>query len=132
MKFGLIVLITLATSATAARQSYKSLSKTDVTVLEHELDKWKALYGPIAQANGLLPPVTVKSGRINGHYVEELQRFHDTVQDVQEAALANPDAQFSPFNQFALLTNDEFKNVLMTSFNPQNFTNAAPLPELAN
>ncbi|RLO12477.1 hypothetical protein DYB28_014948, partial [Aphanomyces astaci] len=132
MKFGLIVLTTLATTATSARQSYGSLSKTDVSALEHELDKWKALYGPIAQANGLLPPVTVKSARINGHSVEELQRFHDTVQDVQEAALANPDAQFSPFNQFALLTNDEFKNVLMKSFNPQNFTNATPLPELAN
>ncbi|RHY04312.1 hypothetical protein DYB25_011467 [Aphanomyces astaci] len=126
------VVITLVTSAIAARQSYESLSKTDATALEHELDKWKALYGPIAQANGLLPPVTVDSARINGHTVEELQRFHDTVQDVQEAALANPDAQFSPFNQFALLTNDEFKSVLMTSFNPQNFTNAAPLPELAN
>ncbi|RLO02003.1 hypothetical protein DYB28_001054, partial [Aphanomyces astaci] len=112
------VVITLVTSAIAARQSYESLSKTDATALEHELDKWKALYGPIAQANGLLPPVTVDSARINGHYVEELQRFHNTVQDVQETALANPDAQFSPFNQFALLTNDEFKSVLMTSFNP--------------
>ncbi|ETV69657.1 hypothetical protein H257_14681 [Aphanomyces astaci] len=132
MKFDLIVLTTLATTATSARQSYGSLSKADVSALEHELDKWKVLYGPIAQANGLLPPVTVKSARINGHYVEELQRFHNTVQDVQEAALANPDAQFSPFNQFALLTNDEFKSVLMTSFNPQNFTNVAPLPELAN
>ncbi|KAF0704145.1 hypothetical protein AaE_015090, partial [Aphanomyces astaci] len=82
------VVITLVTSAIAARQSYESLSKTDATALEHELDKWKALYGPIAQANGLLPPVTVDSARINGHTVEELQRFHDTVQDVQEAALA--------------------------------------------
>ncbi|RHZ08032.1 hypothetical protein DYB31_006438 [Aphanomyces astaci] len=130
MKASLV--ITLATTAIAARQSYEILTAADLTALEQQLAKWKALYGPIAKANGFLPPVTTETFLINGHTVEELQRFHDTVQDVQEAALANPDAQFSPFNQFALLTNDEFKNVLMKSFNPQNFTNAAPLPELAN
>ncbi|RHZ40628.1 hypothetical protein DYB26_013513 [Aphanomyces astaci] len=126
------VVVTLATTASAARQSFESLSTSDQTSLEQKLDEWKALYGPIAQANGFFPQTNTESARVNGHSIDELERFHHTVQEVKRATEANPDAEFSPFNQFALLTDEEFKGMLMKSFAGQNFTNAAPLPELAN
>ncbi|RHZ26340.1 hypothetical protein DYB26_011345 [Aphanomyces astaci] len=132
MKASLALSTALATTACAARQSFKSLSSSDQTSLEQQLDEWKALYGPIARANGFFPRTNRESAQVNGHSIDELERFHHTVQDVELATATNPEAEFSPFNQFALLTDDEFKGILLKSFAGQNFTNAAPLPELAN
>ncbi|RHY48067.1 hypothetical protein DYB38_014118, partial [Aphanomyces astaci] len=132
MKVSLVLSTVLATTASPARQSFKSLSASDRTSLEQQLDKWKASYGPIAEANGFFPQTDTTSARVNGHTIDELERFHHTVQDVENATAANPGAKFSPFNQFALLTDEEFKGMLMKSFAGQNFTKAAPLPELKN
>ncbi|RHY21583.1 hypothetical protein DYB32_009770, partial [Aphanomyces invadans] len=127
MKASLI--LTLASTTFAARQAIETLTTVEMTDLQQQLAKWKTLYGPIAKANGFLPQLNTESVDSNGYSVEELQRFHNTVQDAQEAAAANPDAEFSPFNQFALLTDDEFKGMLMRSFGGRNFTSAIPLPE---
>ncbi|ETV75474.1 hypothetical protein H257_10311 [Aphanomyces astaci] len=132
MKASLVLSTVLATTASPARQSFKSLSASDRTSLEQQLDKWKASYGPIAEANGFFPQKDTKSARVNGHTIDELERFHHTVQEVENATAANPGAKFSPFNQFALLTDEEFKGMLMKSFPEQNFTSGSPLPELAN
>ncbi|KAF0719144.1 Aste57867_1258 [Aphanomyces stellatus] len=52
----------------------------------------------------------------------ELVRFHETTLAVQEASKANPLANFSVFNQFALLNDAEFKQVLVQSFGNQTFS----------
>ncbi|ETV90497.1 papaya proteinase 4 [Aphanomyces invadans] len=57
----------------------------------------------------------------------ELLRFHETTVAVREAAAANPLATFTEFNQFALLSAQEFKQVLVQSFGNETF-DAAPLP----
>ncbi|KAF0706305.1 hypothetical protein AaE_014183 [Aphanomyces astaci] len=132
MKASLALSTALATTASAARQIFKSLSSSDQTSLEQQLDKWKELYGPIARANGFFPRTNTESARVNGHSIDELERFHHTVQEVKRATRTNPKAEFSPFNQFALMTDEEFKGMLMKSFAGQNVTDAAPLPELAN
>ncbi|RHY18213.1 hypothetical protein DYB36_011712 [Aphanomyces astaci] len=132
MKASLALSTALATTASAARQIFKSLSSSDQTSLEQQLDKWKELYGPIARANGFFPRTNTESARVNGHSIDELERFHHTVQEVKRATTINPKAEFSPFNQFALMTDEEFKGMLMKSFAGQNITDAAPLPELAN
>ncbi|RHY08522.1 hypothetical protein DYB36_012634, partial [Aphanomyces astaci] len=132
MKASLALSTVLATTASPARQSFKSLSSSDQTSLEQQLDKWKASYGPIAEANGFFPQKDTASARMNGHTIDELERFHHTVQDVEVASKANPGAEFSPFNQFALLTDEELKGMLMKSFAVRNFTSGSPLPKLAN
>ncbi|KAF0774392.1 hypothetical protein AaE_001907, partial [Aphanomyces astaci] len=132
MKANLALSTALATTASATRHSFKSLSSSDQTSLEQELDKWKELYGPIARANGFFPRTNTESAQVDGHSVDELERFHHTVQEAKAAKASNPHAEFSPFNQFALLTDEEFKGMLMKSFEPQNFTNASHLSELAN
>ncbi|RLO11167.1 hypothetical protein DYB28_006550 [Aphanomyces astaci] len=132
MKASIALSTALATTASAARQSFKSLSSSDQTSLEQQLDKWKELYGPIARANGFFPRTNTESARVNGHSIDELERFHHTVLEVKRATTINPKAEFSPFNQFALMTDEEFKGMLMKSFAGQNVTDAAPLPELAN
>ncbi|ETV90500.1 hypothetical protein H310_14740 [Aphanomyces invadans] len=102
MKACFIFCTWLASTALAARQAVGSLSAADQATLQQQLAKWKTLYGPIAKANGFLPQLNTESVDSNGYSVEELQRFHNTVQDAQEAAAANPDAEFSPFNQAQL------------------------------
>ncbi|RHZ30210.1 hypothetical protein DYB31_013673, partial [Aphanomyces astaci] len=63
MKASLALSTALATTASAARQSFKSLSASDRTLLEEQLDKWKASYGPIAEANGFFPQTDTTSAR---------------------------------------------------------------------
>ncbi|KAF0708898.1 hypothetical protein As57867_006157, partial [Aphanomyces stellatus] len=126
MKASLILASVATTSVLATRQAYSTLSADQQTDVAAQLAKWKTLYGPIAEANGHLPPQT-ESLNADGHSDDELQRFHNTLQDVDDAKRMNPDADFSAFNQFALLTQDEFKQSLVRSFGGQNFTNAQPL-----
>ncbi|RQM30790.1 hypothetical protein B5M09_013215, partial [Aphanomyces astaci] len=63
MKASLALSTALATTASAARQSFKSLSASDRTLLDEQLDKWKASYGPIAEANGFFPQTDTASAR---------------------------------------------------------------------
>ncbi|KAF0719783.1 hypothetical protein As57867_000781, partial [Aphanomyces stellatus] len=94
-----------------------------------KLSKWKTLYGPIAKAHGFLPEGSFQTEQlnVNDHTDDELDRFHNTVLNVQEAAKNNPQATFSEFNQFALLTQDEFKRAVMASYGAHNTTQAKPL-----
>ncbi|KAF0711514.1 hypothetical protein As57867_005225, partial [Aphanomyces stellatus] len=101
MKASLILASVATTSVLATRQAYSTLSADQQTDVAAQLAKWKTLYGPIAEANGHLPPQT-ESLNADGHSDDELQRFHNTLQDVDDAKRMNPDADFSAFNQFAL------------------------------
>ncbi|KAF0709540.1 Aste57867_5882 [Aphanomyces stellatus] len=87
------------------------------------LTKWKLLFGPTAQRHGLLPPQTATFGDVNT--ADEIERFKNTLLAVQDAAKANPGAEFSAFNQFALLSQDEFNAALTTHVN-QEMADAAP------
>ncbi|KAF0694606.1 hypothetical protein As57867_014477, partial [Aphanomyces stellatus] len=107
----------------SANKIFESLNGADRSELEQQLTKWKTLYGPIAQQNGFTPESAMS---VDQHTDMELLRFHETVQAVEQAKKDNPLAQFDAMNQFALLNDAEFKQVLVQSFGNQTF-NAPPL-----
>ncbi|KAF0704853.1 Aste57867_7236 [Aphanomyces stellatus] len=134
MKLKPTSLLLASSTVVASHHAYSALSPSDQSVIAAQLAKWMTLYGPIARANGFLPPQT-ESLTADSHSDDELERFHATLVDVDDAQRLNPEAYFSPFNQFALLTLDEFKRMLEDSFAGQNTTEAAPLdatPDLAS
>ncbi|KAF0690161.1 Aste57867_18411 [Aphanomyces stellatus] len=102
----------------SATRIFESLSDTDRSQLEQQLTKWKTLYGPIAHAKGFTPEAVLK---VDSHSDMELLRFHETTQSVLRAAALNPLANFSAFNQFALLNDAEFKQVMVSSFGTSSF-----------
>ncbi|KAH9188203.1 hypothetical protein AeNC1_009821 [Aphanomyces euteiches] len=128
MKATVFLLSTLATAALARRTAYTTLSDDDQAQIKMELTKWKTLYGELANSHGYVPASSTESvGLVDTHSAEELARFHNTLQDVAEAQKNNPNAVFSPFNMFALLTQAEFDKVLKNSFAGQNFNASAPV-----
>ncbi|KAF0708913.1 hypothetical protein As57867_006151, partial [Aphanomyces stellatus] len=126
MKTTFLALSTTATLSMATRMAFTQLDTTQQSDIQQKLVKWKTLYGSVALANGFVPPAT-ESLDEDAHSQDELERFHNTILEVEEASRLNPGATFSEFNQFALLTTDEFKNVLQRSFGDQNTTQGAPL-----
>ncbi|KAF0687038.1 Aste57867_21199 [Aphanomyces stellatus] len=127
MKTSLFVL-TVASAAVAQDWTFSTLGSSEQAEIHAKLSKWKALYGPIALEHGLLPPSSnQESLTSDDHSQNELERFHNTILDVQEASKHNPHATFSEFNIYALLTKAEFEKVVMKSFAGQNFTDVKPM-----
>ncbi|KAF0693369.1 Aste57867_15666 [Aphanomyces stellatus] len=123
------VVLAAAASTSVARSAYNRLSATEQSDVQQKLAKWKTLYGSLALAHGFVPPAT-ESLDEDAHSQDELDRFHNTILEVEEASRDNLGATFSEFNQFALLTTDEFKRMLQTSFGgAQNKTKVAAAPE---
>ncbi|KAF0708797.1 hypothetical protein As57867_006194, partial [Aphanomyces stellatus] len=127
MNTNYLALAFVAAKLTLATTTFPQLSLDEQNQVHEKLAKWKALYGPIAIAHGFVPSAT-ESLDPDQHSQDELERFHNTILDVQDAARRNPLATFSEFNQFALLTPDEFKKTLQRSFGDRNTTAvAAPM-----
>ncbi|RHY77038.1 hypothetical protein DYB34_010410 [Aphanomyces astaci] len=87
--------VAFALSALAAKQSVVSLTTDERLSLEQELAEWKAEF---------------RDEQVD----TELQRILDSKCSAEGAALTNPDATFDWRNQFALLSNDEFKKYVAT------------------
>ncbi|ETW07054.1 hypothetical protein H310_03133 [Aphanomyces invadans] len=105
----------VAATAAAVQQSVMSMSADERMSLEQDLAEWKAEFGEVARQNGLLPaPSSIMSEEDKA--TNELQRLLDTKLSAEEAALANPDASFNWRNQFALMSNAEFKAYVAVSF----------------
>ncbi|KAF0713102.1 hypothetical protein As57867_004503, partial [Aphanomyces stellatus] len=132
MKTNLAVVVATASSVAAQKPSYASLNPADQSLIHAKLSKWKTLYGPLAKTHGFLPPSTQESLDPNQHTAAELDRFHTTILNVEEAAKDNPLATFSEFNQFALLTTAEFKRAVMKSFGGRNHTATTSLAATAS
>ncbi|KAG9400930.1 hypothetical protein AC1031_009652 [Aphanomyces cochlioides] len=129
MKASVFFLSTLSTSA-LARMAYSALSVDEQANVKSQLSKWKTLFAPIAKEHGYLPQSSTESATlVDTHSDEELARFHNTLQDVAKAQKNNPQAHFSPFNVFALLTPAEFNKIMQNSYAGQNLTAATPLTE---
>ncbi|CAK4843014.1 unnamed protein product [Aphanomyces euteiches] len=127
MKTSLLFLSTLSSSV-LARVAYSSLGVDEQADVKNQLSKWKTLYAPLASKHGYIPQVATESvSLIDSHSDEELARFHNTLQDVAKAQENNPNAVFSPFNIFALLTQAEFDKVLKNSFAGKNISAGQPL-----
>ncbi|CAK4107594.1 unnamed protein product, partial [Aphanomyces euteiches] len=127
MKTSLLFVSTLSSSA-LARVAFNALDTDQQADVKSQLSKWKTLYAPLAAAHGYVPQVSIEFvGLVDSHTDEELARFHNTLQDVEDAQKSNPGAQFSPFNVFALLTQAEFDKVLKNSFAGKNLSDAKPL-----
>ncbi|CAK4160039.1 unnamed protein product [Aphanomyces euteiches] len=110
--------------------AYSALSVDEQADVKSQLSKWKTLFAPIAKEHGYLPSSSTESATlVDTHSDDELARFHNTLQDVAKAQQNNPQAQFSPFNVFALLTPAEFNKILQNSYAGQNLTAATPLTE---
>ncbi|KAF0715547.1 Aste57867_3324 [Aphanomyces stellatus] len=110
-----IVPLLLATAAAAMAPSVKTLSAKDRASLVEELTQWKAKFGGIANAQGLLPPPS-NAGGVDDTINDHLQRLMNNKLAVEAARQNNPKATFSTDNKFALMTEAEFAAYVKGSF----------------
>ncbi|CAK4657508.1 hypothetical protein LEN26_006989 [Aphanomyces euteiches] len=130
MTSNLLLASTLCASTLASRAAFSSLSTIEQADVIAQLAKWKAEYAPLAIEHGLVPQTILESiGLVDSHTDDELDRFYNTLQDVAEAQKSNPEAEFSPFNVFALLTQAEFDKIYKTTFVGKTPTAEAPATE---
>ncbi|KAF0730889.1 hypothetical protein Ae201684_011771 [Aphanomyces euteiches] len=127
MKTSLLFVSMLSPSA-VARVAYSALRADQQTDVKDQLAKWKAQFASIANEHGFLPQSTntESANLLDSHTDDELDRFHNTLQDVAEAQKNNPSARFSANNVFALLTQAEFDKIFKNSFAASNATQAKP------
>ncbi|KAF0703734.1 hypothetical protein As57867_007529, partial [Aphanomyces stellatus] len=90
MKIAVLLLATTSAAAAMA-PSVHSLSAQDRAALVEELTQWKAKFGGIAKAQGLLPPVS-DNRSLDDTINNELQRLLDNKHAVDVARKNNPKA----------------------------------------
>ncbi|KAF0684328.1 hypothetical protein As57867_022564, partial [Aphanomyces stellatus] len=105
MKFTAFVLA----SAAAAKQSVSTLSTQERADLVSDLAKWHSTFGETALQEGLLPHAGSTVRDAESAQEDKLQRLLDTKLAVVEVSRANPDADFTWENKFALMNEAEFK-----------------------
>ncbi|KAF0708376.1 Aste57867_6369 [Aphanomyces stellatus] len=127
MKIAALILSTTFAAVAATAPSVHSLSVADRASLVEELAQWKAKFGGIAKAEGLLPPVS-STRNLDDTINNELQRLLDNKHAVEVASKNNPKAQFSTDHKFALMTEAEFGNYVKGSFD-QGSRSLSSLPK---
>ncbi|KAF0691325.1 Aste57867_17413 [Aphanomyces stellatus] len=112
MKF---LALALATAA-AAKQSVSTLTSDELAALDADLASWEAQFGAIAQEKGLLPNTSGQLESLDDVVDTKRQRLLDTKAAAEAAQVANPQANFTWHNQFALLSDAEFLHYVSISF----------------
>ncbi|RLN65094.1 hypothetical protein BBJ28_00018253 [Nothophytophthora sp. Chile5] len=124
--FGAVALSTLAISPADARPMHDGIDYQryleQQSSVQSDLDAWRAQFGEIAQANGLMP---VTEDRSADDQEEDLrQRIFLTQQGIKTAQDANPFANFSIMSPFSALTDAEFGTYVRNSYVQGNASRA--------
>ncbi|RHY20542.1 hypothetical protein DYB32_010013 [Aphanomyces invadans] len=114
-------------SAAATKQSVTTLSSDERTTLREELAKWRQEFGSKAAAQGLLPRAPQGSNPLEAE-TDALQRFYDNKVRIEEARRNNPEATFDYNHPFALMTEAEFKDLVVGRSFQQGLNAANALP----
>ncbi|KAF0682712.1 hypothetical protein As57867_007452, partial [Aphanomyces stellatus] len=114
MKLSALFFAISTTSATIA-PSVHYLTDDARASLAAELKQWKAKFGSIAKAQGLLPPAS-NAHSLADTVTDELQRLLNNKHAVEVARKNNPKATFSTDHKFALMTEVEFATYVKGSF----------------
>ncbi|OQR83718.1 cysteine protease family C01A [Achlya hypogyna] len=101
-------------AATANAITFDDLSAEEQRALTAELDEWKASEdGQVALARGLIP----KPSKLEAAgELSQVERFFASKQAVERLRLEQPHATFSVNHPFALLTPEEFADMVRGSF----------------
>ncbi|RHY17213.1 hypothetical protein DYB32_010557 [Aphanomyces invadans] len=114
-------------SAAASKQSVTTLSSDERATLRAELAQWREEFGAKAAAEGLLPRAPQGSNPLEAE-TDALQRFYDNKLRIEEARRNNPEATFDYNHPFALMTEAEFKDLVVGRSFQQGLSAVNALP----
>ncbi|ETV91605.1 hypothetical protein H310_13855 [Aphanomyces invadans] len=123
--FAAVVVASVATT----KQSVTTLSSDERRTLRAELAKWRKEFGAKAAARGLMPRVAKSMSPLEAE-TDALQRFYNNKLAIEEARRNNPRATFDHDHPFALLTKDEFKQLVVGRSFEQGLSAAQSAPSV--